>query len=57
MASIISPRLSIVHSASAKPILKWAGGKGQLLEQISKYIPQELKEGRMGASHLCIGLL
>jgi DNA adenine methylase len=25
-----------------KPILKWAGGKGQLLEQIAKHLPQEL---------------
>ncbi|MFM7440599.1 MAG: DNA adenine methylase [Snowella sp.] len=30
-----------------KPILKWAGGKGQLLEQIAKYLPQELIEGKI----------
>lgn len=30
-----------------KPILKWAGGKGQLLQQIAKYLPQELIEGKI----------
>ena len=27
-----------------KPILKWAGGKGQLLDKIAKYLPKELIE-------------
>ena len=40
---------SIIYSSSnaknvIKPILKWAGGKGQLLEQIAKHLPQELIE-------------
>ena len=30
-----------------KPILKWAGGKGQLLEKIAKHLPQELIEGKI----------
>ena len=28
-----------------KPFLKWAGGKGQLLEQIDKFLTQELRNG------------
>ena len=31
----------------AKPFLKWAGGKGQLLKQFDNYYPQELKEGKL----------
>ena len=31
----------------AKPFLKWAGGKGQLLKQFENYYPKELKEGKM----------
>jgi DNA adenine methylase len=29
----------------AKPFIKWAGGKGQLLEQFERYYPNELKKG------------
>jgi len=31
----------------AKPFLKWAGGKGQLLEKFKKYYPGELKNGKI----------
>lgn len=31
----------------AKPFLKWAGGKVQLLPQFQRYYPQELREGKI----------
>ncbi|MFH1717782.1 MAG: DNA adenine methylase [Planctomycetota bacterium] len=34
-------------STTAKPFLKWAGGKGQLLAEIEKRLPPELKDGRI----------
>lgn len=30
-----------------KPFVKWAGGKGSLLNQINKFYPTELKDGRI----------
>ena len=32
---------------NAKPFLKWAGGKTQLLDEFSKRIPKELKDGEI----------
>ena len=29
---------------NAKPFIKWAGGKGQLLSQLDEYLPQILDE-------------
>ena len=31
----------------AKPFLKWAGGKGQLLKQFEEHYPNELREGKI----------
>ena len=34
-----------INSQGAKPFLKWAGGKGQLLSQLDSYLPRQL-DGR-----------
>src|SRR5665647_1198722 len=36
------PRAIRRHNPLVQPILKWAGGKRQLLPEISKYIPQRI---------------
>ncbi|HEX9917232.1 MAG TPA: DNA adenine methylase [candidate division Zixibacteria bacterium] len=37
----------IIAERQVKPFLKWAGGKGQLIEQVVSYLPSSLKEGRI----------
>ena len=31
-------------STGAKPFLKWAGGKGQLLSQLDQYLPSDIED-------------
>ena len=45
--SIASPISIIENAAPAKPFLKWAGGKGQLLKKLEKRFPKELADGQI----------
>jgi len=39
--------LSVLFAAPAKPVFKWAGGKGKLLPEIMRRLPDALKQGRI----------
>ena len=46
--SMVFPTTSVTvttKNASLRPFLKWAGGKGQLLEQMGNFLPNELMNG------------
>ena len=37
---------------NAKPFLKWAGGKGQLLDEIEKRLPDDIKTSKIIKSYI-----
>lgn len=39
--------IAAVEIIQAKPFLKWAGGKSQLLPQFEDFYPPELKQGKI----------
>lgn len=46
---LTSTPLSVLFAAPAKPIFKWAGGKGKLLLEITRRLPDALRQGRITA--------
>jgi DNA adenine methylase len=39
--------ITAIQQRPAKPFLKWAGGKGQLIDEIDNRLPEQLKTGRI----------
>lgn len=40
------PQMKLIET-KAKPFLKWAGGKAQLIDQIAARLPEELRSGKI----------
>lgn len=45
--SYLELSIATVETRQAKPFLKWAGGKSQLLSQFEDFYPTELKQGKI----------
>jgi len=45
--TLLDTNKKIKDKAKTKPFLKWAGGKGQLLAEIEKRLPDELRNGQI----------
>lgn len=43
--TVTQPKILI--SQPAKPFMKWAGGKGQLIEKLAKLFPPEMQAGKI----------
>lgn len=46
-STLLDTNKEIKDKAKAKPFLKWAGGKGQLIAEIEKRLPDELRNGQI----------
>jgi DNA adenine methylase len=44
---IIGPAVKLTAKQAARPFLKWAGGKTQLLDQLQRRLPGEIRQGEI----------